>query len=309
MLLGLKRFLLGLWFLWSCWFTYEANVFSSRDTNIFQSILFAIALFNLIPWLMLYRGRLKREALRYAKKSGDIAGSIEVHGKFLKKMRILGIGLILVAGLFATSWTIGEIYTAPKNIKYQETYLYKSGTPGRLITWTEVSRAGNIPRTWRTCEKINVWVNVDSYPTAIKDVKNILTEINTMTGLNFIYKGVSLEIPPDSEKIAPYNVLVAFYGEEQSKTGFEFGAAIGNAAGFGSGSLTNGYIGLQMPYYSQLPDHFKLQVMNHEFGHVLGLGHTTTKGELMAPMLTGLNVTFNNTVRDYFKAHPGCDRR
>lgn len=306
MLLIIKRFLLGAWFLWSCWFTYEADIFSGVNNSVFQDILVAITLFNLVPWLILYRGRLKREELLYANKSGDIAGSIEVHERFWRKMRALGVVVIVIAGLFATSWSVGQLYTAPKIIKFDDIYLYKSGTPARLMSWEEVSRAGNIPRTWHTCEDINVWVNVDSYPQAIEDVKNILTEINEMTGLNFVYKGVSLDIPPDSEKIAPYNVLVAFYDDEQSKLGFEFGAAIGKATAFGIGPLTHGYIGLQMPYYNNLPDHFKLQVLNHEFGHLLGLGHTTIKGELMAPMLTGLNLTFNNTVRDYFKANPGC---
>ena len=301
-----KRFLLGAWFLWSCWFTYKADNFLNQDNNILQNILLAITLFNLVPWLILYRGRLKREALIYASKSGDTAGSIEENGKFWHIMRILGVGIIIVSGLLATSWSVGQLYTVPKNINTYEIHLYKKGTEASLISWNEVSLIGNTPRTWHTCESINVWVNVDSYPQAIEDVGNILTEINTMTGLNFVYKGISLEVPPQTEKQSPYNVLVAFYSEEQSKTGFEFGAAIGRAAGFGNGPLTNGYIGLQMPNYNNLPDYFKLQVLNHEFGHLLGLGHTTTKGELMAPLLTGINTTFNNTVQNYFKSHPGC---
>lgn len=308
MLLSLKRFLLGVWCLWSCWFTYKADLFSNIDINIFQDILIAITLFNLMPWLILYRGRLKREALKFARENGDLAGSIEIHGKFWRIMRTLGIGIIFTSGLFATSWSIGEFYAAPKNTNFNDIYLYKSGTSASLISWEEVSLSGNIPRTWHTCEEINVWVNVDSYPQAIEDVRRILIEINAMTGLNFLYKGVSLDVPPDSEKIAPYNVLIAFFNEDQAKAGFEFGSAIGKAAGFGDGPLTHGYIGLQMPYYNLLPDHFKLQVMNHEFGHLLGLGHTTLKGELMAPLLTGRNLSFNNTVRDYFKAHPGCVR-
>lgn len=306
MLLLVKRLLLGAWCLWSFWFTYKANIFLNQDNSILQDILLAITLFNLVPWLILYRGRLKREALIYARNSGDTAGSVEVYGKFWQIMRILGVGIIILSGLFATSWSVGQLYTAPKNINFNNIHLYKPGTPASLISWEEVSLEGNIPRTWHTCENINVWVNVDSYPQAIEDVKNILSEINTITGLSFVYKGVSLEVPPETEKQEPYNVLVAFYSEEQSKSGFEFGAAIGRAAGFGDGPLTNGYVGLQMPYYSNLPDYFKLQVLNHEFGHLIGLGHTTTKGELMAPILTGINLTFNNTVRDYFKANPGC---
>jgi predicted Zn-dependent protease len=49
-----------------------------------------------------------------------------------------------------------------------------------------------------------------------------------------------------------------------------------------------------------------MQVLLHEFGHVLGLDHVSKKNDLMSTQVSGGKTDFNKQTKEYFLNNPGC---
>ena len=90
----------------------------------------------------------------------------------------------------------------------------------------------------------------------------------------------------------------------------KFGKAIGIASGQPSlTAITSGNIGIRTPAYSKSNKKLRQQVLLHEFGHVLGLDHVTTKKDVMYKEAYGTKIDFNKETKEYFLAHPGCEKK
>jgi len=68
-------------------------------------------------------------------------------------------------------------------------------------------------------------------------------------------------------------------------------------------------MGIRTPAYNKANKKLRQQVLLHEFGHVLGLDHVTTKKDVMYPEASGAKVEFNKETKAYFLAHPGCEKK
>lgn len=304
-----KRFLLGLWFIWTCWFTYVTNQELTTNHNFFLDVIMAFLLFNAVPLYILHHRRKRRNIRLAFLARGDINRSIQKHAKFWRRLEKITLLLASAVGIYSIAWTLHQIPSLKEVPLNRKTVEVVRGPVSRLISWEEVYRQSSTPVTWRTCHEISVFVNPDKSTVAVPEIISLLSDVNEMTGLDFQYKGFSKEIPPIEDGKDKNTLLIAFYTEEESKKGFEFGNSLGRAFAVKDGEISRGYIGIKVPEFNEASDQAQKQVLAHEFGHILGLGHTTKPTDLMAPIAIGQEVTYNAVVRKYFKEHPGCVRK
>ena len=186
---------------------------------------------------------------------------------------------------------------------------YQEGPADPKLAWLQVTKRNSAPATWHTCEKIKVFVNPGNVKSAVDDVKQVIDQVNQTTSLNFYYAGLSdQQAFVDLRK--DYELLIGFYSEAHAPSSNKFGKAIG-LGGPGSffTSYTSGNIGIRTPAYSKANRKVKQEVLLHEFGHVLGLNHVTTKKDVMYKEVSGGKVEFNKETKEYFLSHPGCEKK
>jgi hypothetical protein len=156
------------------------------------------------------------------------------------------------------------------------------------------------PLRWNPCEPIHYVVNLGPAPPgSLQDVQDAVLHIAGITGITFVYDGLSDEAPtPDRDLVQPERygdrwapVLIAWVDPRRSAFDFEpdghDAAAI--ASPFpapGTGVLVSGVVVLNA--VDPNPPGFTLPgdqgpVLLHELAHILGLGHVKDQGELMEP--------------------------
>jgi hypothetical protein len=158
------------------------------------------------------------------------------------------------------------------------------------------------PTRWNPCEPIHYVVNASlAPPGSIADVHEAVRRISSATGISFVYEGITDEeasihrefFQPDryGPRWAP--VLIAWADPDDSDIPFVRGDRV--AAGVAVPVIpstrfedvyVSGWIAINADDTN--PPGFDLPgeqgpVILHELGHLMGLGHVKTAGELMNP--------------------------
>jgi hypothetical protein len=167
--------------------------------------------------------------------------------------------------------------------------------------YTFIETIAGQPVRWNPCELIHYVVNDElaTYPDPLADTQEAVQRVSDATGIQFVYDGETDEEPepgrsvyqPDryGDEWAP--VLIAWTDPDDSPLQFEHGDEI--ALGVASPQapthgrfdiFVSGWVALNADYRG--PGGFDSTsavglTIQHELGHVMGMGHTKVYGELM----------------------------
>jgi hypothetical protein len=171
---------------------------------------------------------------------------------------------------------------------------------GPRYTFIETTLSGE-PVRWNPCEPIHYVVNdaLARYPTAIEDVEEAAQRVEDATGIDFIYDGETDEevvqgrdvYQPDRYGDVWAPVLVAWTDPDTSPITFSRGndIALGVATPLFPthgrfDMFVSGWVALNADFPGvggfDTPSAVGLTIQ-HELGHVVGMGHTKVYGEIM----------------------------
>jgi hypothetical protein len=167
---------------------------------------------------------------------------------------------------------------------------------------------------WNPCRPIAYRVNPNGAPSGWNaDVTGALQRVTAASGLQFRYLGASSALPSRSQEYATNGeqLLIGYVKPGQSDL-IPANATRGGLAGMGGasgrtvnatsgvqGQLTQGFVALNLDIVKALPAGFgpgssgwqgtRGQLLMHELGHAMGLGHTTVdapnKVQMMYPVM------------------------
>lgn len=171
---------------------------------------------------------------------------------------------------------------------------------GPRHTFIETKLSGD-PVRWNPCEPIHYVVNdaLARYPEAVADTEAAAGRVSEATGIDFVYDGeTSEEAEPGRSVYQPGRygdewapVLIAWTDPDDSSIEFARGddVALGVASPLPpttgrSDIFVSGWVALNADYPGpggfETPSAVGLTIQ-HELGHVVGMGHTKVFGELM----------------------------
>ena len=158
---------------------------------------------------------------------------------------------------------------------------------GRTSDWTWLSHRG---ARWDPCRTITYRINPrGGYQGATADVRRAFRQVGRVTGLRFDYLGsTTREIRRNRLGYHPVGTdVVVDWQSPKEEAGLSGGVAgIGGHWVLG-GRRFDGYMMLDRT--ARLPRGTWRQVMTHEVGHVLGLGHAHSPRQLMYGVSSALN--------------------
>jgi hypothetical protein len=157
------------------------------------------------------------------------------------------------------------------------------------------------PLRWNPCDPIHYVVNPGQAPEgSLGDVHEAVARVAAATGISFVYDGLTDEAP--SRGRDPYQpdrypgrwapVLVAWVDPDLSDISFEDSEHVAAAVArpltppTGEEIIVSGWIAVNLE--DPNPPGFgspgaQGPTIQHEWGHILGLGHTDENGQLMEP--------------------------
>lgn len=292
----------------------DANASNGWDVAIVASVL----AFNLPIWIFLYRRHRKNSK---AESQPEESWGDSPFAKILKVSLSLLLLTVIVAKVVDNYDEIQQElldanvasnpYIFVETSKTSKSALAGDvvvrGEEDPVLTWSMVGKKSGDPVVWRTCKPIEVYVNPASSPFAIDDVKIVIDYINLVTALNFKFAGTNDERLKSN--FQPTNVVQIVYDNRSNfPTEFRNNEAIGLAvANIVDKDLVNGQIAFYLPEIDDTSENTRRKVVFHEFGHIIGLGHTTGKDDLMSPTVNeDGELGLNETVLAFFKDNPGC---
>jgi hypothetical protein len=167
--------------------------------------------------------------------------------------------------------------------------------------FTFIETIGGEPVRWNPCEPIHYVVNdgLATYPDAVADAQAAVQRVSDATRIDFVYDGeTDEEAAPGRSVYQPGRygdewapILIAWTDPEDSPIQFErdddvaLGVASPLAPTHGRFDVfVSGWVALNADYRGpggfDTPSAVGLTIQ-HELGHVMGLGHTKVYGELM----------------------------
>ena len=154
------------------------------------------------------------------------------------------------------------------------------------------------PYRWNPCEPIRYVVNPDGAPDgAMGDVRNAMRRVSAQTGIPFVSDGVTDEIPvagrsayqPERYGFRWAPLLIGWIHDEESdiplhypRVGAGFPIAVRNA--LGRPVYVSGWLALNADLApGTLEGESLASIVQHELGHVVGLGHVHSPQQIMFP--------------------------
>ncbi len=158
---------------------------------------------------------------------------------------------------------------------------------GPRSDWTWLSHRG---ARWDPCRPITYRVNPRAgYPSAAADVRSAFAAVGRVTGFRFRYLGTTkAQVKRHQHGVHPSgtDVVVDWQGPRQDADLARGVAGIGGHWVLGERRF-DGYMVLDQS--ERLPRPVWRQVMTHEIGHILGIGHAHSRTQLMYGTSTALN--------------------
>lgn len=196
--------------------------------------------------------------------------------------------------------------TAPAKPEPIETTV--PGAQGEYLTWTEVGENSGKPLVWKTCEPIKVFLNTGGSPYAEADVRTAIGYINKMGRISFVFAGTNKQMLTTRATLGDYKVQVTYGPRDSFPNAWNTANALAMAGvAHSANEYVAGQVAVYLPAMDAANQQIRSDVILHEFGHLLGLNHTTTKGDIMYPSTSDdVAPVFNPEVLDYFAKNPGC---
>lgn len=183
------------------------------------------------------------------------------------------------------------------------------GGPDRIPTpqersgprYTFIETIAGQPVRWNPCEQVHYVVNDElaGYPDALMDTEEAVQRVSDATGIGFVYDGETDEEPVPGRSVYQFDrygdewapILIAWTDPDDSPIQFERDdeVALGVASPLfpthgRSDVFVSGWVALNADYRGpggfDTPSAVGLTIQ-HELGHVMGMGHTKVFGELM----------------------------
>jgi hypothetical protein len=333
----IRYIVLGIWLFASTKFTYDSN---QEDPTLVGgwglAITASVLAFNLPIWIIIF---LRDIIVRRREIIEDAQSPINLPVSKAKRIRTAVVWIVVIALGYqvvqenssqtaslsespqiaigkSTTQSGGKVkkYVADtnKNLSEAETPgLYEKIVPGSeepFLSWSLVGEKSGNPLTWKTCKAIKIFLNTGGSSYAEEDVQFVINYLNTLGSLNFVYAGMNEKGLITDGYTNDYKIQIT-YGERESFPDDWNNAkavAVGGASSINN-LLTSGQIAAYLPVMDEAKQTLRRGVLLHEFGHVLGLNHTTTPGDIMYPSTSDDEVPeFNQDIVDYFANNPGC---
>ena len=191
---------------------------------------------------------------------------------------------VVVPGTLITDGEVSEAVAVTVRMPYRP--------KGPSSDWAWLFRPG---ARWDPCEPITYRVNpADGYPAAVSDLRRTFASVGRVTGFRFKYLGRSnrrVERSRHDNHPAGTDVLIDWQSPRQERS------LSGRVTGIGGHWVQgkrrfDGYMLLDQT--ERYPRVVWRQVMSHELGHVLGLGHANSRRQLMYGTSTKANRLWGN---------------
>jgi hypothetical protein len=203
--------------------------------------------------------------------------------------RVMSASLLnsTLLGNASTAWTVDVVPTYTPG-GYESQYKYSTSTYAR----------------WDPCRTIGYRVNARQATSgAIKDVQGAFTRLGHATGFHFVYRGTTTGIPQNGGNSwypAGTQIVVAWARPDQSS----MLRLYSNAVGVGSAITSGGYVNGDGTSVSRIirgavvldsrrnyragfgTGSTRGDLVLHELGHTMGLGHVGSTKQIMYPMVT-----------------------
>jgi hypothetical protein len=164
-----------------------------------------------------------------------------------------------------------------------------------------LATAGGRPVRWNPCDPIHYVANVTRAPDgSIEDVHQAIARVSEVTGVGFIYDGLTDEVPQrDRAAYQPERyggdwapLVIAWVSQSQTDIQFqkenEYFAAVARPVGppDGTPQFVSGWVVVNAadpnpPGWSYTGS--QGPTVLHELGHIMGLDHVSSQAELMEP--------------------------
>jgi hypothetical protein len=162
------------------------------------------------------------------------------------------------------------------------------------------------PVTWDPCREIRYEINPEGAPDdegeTVAFVESAIAEVSSITGLQFEYLGLTDRRPEWKEQFVPVGgrepVLIAWATEDEVEELEGDVAGVGGAVSLRQGAdrwrrYVSGGVTLDVEVFEDLEgegdgEGHQRAILLHELGHLVGLGHVDSPGELMYPDNLGL---------------------